>query len=246
MVTAFIFWAALCRTLLVLLALFPLQLALPLALLLLFPLSLPRPLPLITITIAFTITIVITTTIPVAITMTSTSVITITIPSTGAVAITIIIPTIITINITITITIVITITITSAITIPIGMTSTITITIVFWPYLKTVNFKNGVPGVLNSDVFNYGHTIDAFFGPCWGLYLANGARKSRHRIKVMTPVFMSMNTGAVGLYSIAAACGPTCCACVTSCSTFSGGEGGHCLHLLLSFSSKTTFDGTPK
>ena len=39
----------------------------------------------------------------------------------------------------------------------------------------------------------FGHTMDAFFGPCLGLYLANCARKSRHRIKLDDPSTMLMN-----------------------------------------------------
>ena len=52
---------------------------------------------------------------------------------------------------------------------------------------------------------------------------------------------MRRSFGAVKLYSIAAACGPTWRAFVTSCSTCSGGR---CLRLPLSFKSKTTFAGT--
>ena len=37
--------------------------------------------------------------------------------------------------------------------------------------------------------------MDVFLGPCWGLNLANGARKSRHRIKLDDPSTMLMNTG---------------------------------------------------
>ena len=52
---------------------------------------------------------------------------------------------------------------------------------------------------------------------------------------------MRRSFGAVKLYSIAAACGLTWRAFVTSCSTCSGGG---CLRLPLSFKSKTTFAGT--
>ena len=62
--------------------------------------------------------------------------------------------------------------------------------VLFWPYLKPVQFKNSVPGVVIYGVLNDDHAMDAFFGPCWGLYLANGARKSRHRIRFDDPSTM--------------------------------------------------------
>ena len=54
-------------------------------------------------------------------------------------------------------------------------------------------FKNGQfqktvsPAFLFMAFYLMAMGVDAIFGPCWGLYLANGTKK-RHRIKVMTLV----------------------------------------------------------
>ena len=61
----------------------------------------------------------------------------------------------------------------------------------------TLNTQSGVNGV--SLGRGAGVTIEplGFFGPCWGLHVANGARKSGHRIKLDNPGTMWSNVSCL-------------------------------------------------